>query len=138
MEPFIRPARSDDIPAVLALWKAARSHPSGTDDAASLTRLIRHDPGALLVADDDGAIAGSVIAAWDGWRGSVYRLAVGSAHRRRGLASALVAEAEKRLRSVGAVRLQATVVADDLVAMGFWSAGSWQHAAAQTRFTQSL
>jgi ribosomal protein S18 acetylase RimI-like enzyme len=43
-------------------------------------------PGALLVAEIDGVLAGSLIAAWDGWRGSFYQPAVSPEHRRRGLA----------------------------------------------------
>jgi predicted N-acetyltransferase YhbS len=59
----IRTAEPDDVTAVLALWKAAAAEPSHTDDVGSLQRLIAHDPAALLVADVDGDIGGSIIAA---------------------------------------------------------------------------
>ena len=39
-------------------------------------RLIADSPAALLVAERDGEIVGVLIAAWDGWRGNMYRLAV--------------------------------------------------------------
>lgn len=121
---------------MLELWRLAEVMPSRTDDAASLRRLIDHDRGALLVAEADGRIVGSVIAAWDGWRGTVYRLAVAPSERRRGLASRLVSEAERRLAARGAQRLQAIVVQDDSRATGFWRASDWQEQAGQLRFTQ--
>jgi GNAT superfamily N-acetyltransferase len=103
----IRVASEGDISAVLALWTLAEVEPGQTDDQASLRRLIDRDPGALLVAQAaGGALAGSVIAGWDGWRGSIYRLAVAPAHRRRGVARRLLAAAEERLAALGAVRLQ--------------------------------
>ena len=79
-----------DLPAILDLWKRTGTEPGHTDDIESLTKLITRDPGALLVAVEDETIAGSVIAAWDGWRGSIYRLAAAPSHRRRGLGTVLV------------------------------------------------
>jgi ribosomal protein S18 acetylase RimI-like enzyme len=128
-------AGAGDLPAILDLWKRAGTEPGHTDDIESLTKLIAHDPGALLVAVEDETIAGSVIAAWDGWRGSIYRLAVAPSHRRRGLGTVLVNAAVKRLRTLGAVRLQAIVVETDLQATGFWRASDWREQVARLRFT---
>ena len=83
----IRAATTEDIPAVLALWSAATVEPSATDDADGVATLLGVDPESLLLAvDDDGALVGTVIAAWDGWRGTMYRLAVLPALRRQGIA----------------------------------------------------
>jgi ribosomal protein S18 acetylase RimI-like enzyme len=131
----IRTAGAGDLPAILDLWKRAGTEPGHTDDIGSLTKLIAHDPGAVLVAAEDEAIAGSVIAAWDGWRGTIYRLAVAPSHRRRGLGTVLVSAAVKRLRTVGAVRLQAIVVETDPPATGFWRASGWTEQVARLRFT---
>jgi ribosomal protein S18 acetylase RimI-like enzyme len=128
-------AGAGDLPAILDLWKRAGTEPGHTDDIESLTKLIAHDPGAVLVAVEDEAVAGSVIAAWDGWRGTIYRLAVAPSHRRRALGTALVNAAVKRLRTVGAVRLQAIVVETDLRATGFWRASDWTEQVARLRFT---
>ncbi len=87
---------------MLELWTAADAEPSHTDDAVSLAALVAHDPAALVVAEEHGRIVGSVIAAWDGWRGSIYRLVVAPSHRRQGLARRLVGHAEDRLSEAGA------------------------------------
>lgn len=116
----IRAAGLADIPAVLRLWVAAAVHPTVTDDAGALGGLVAGQPGALLVADDGGELIGSVIAAWDGWRGSIHRLAILPARRRRGLATALVLAAVASLRARGARRIGALVVAADRDAVDFW------------------
>jgi ribosomal protein S18 acetylase RimI-like enzyme len=129
----LRTARADEIPAVLRLWDEAAAKPTRTDNAESLERLLDHDPGALIVADD-GALVGSVMATFDGWRGSIYRLAVDPAHRRTGLGRQLLEAAERRLAGLGATRLQAIVVETDDRATGFWRATGWQQQVERLRF----
>src|ERR1700722_1974595 len=123
-----------DAAAVLALWIEAETHPTITDDLESVDRLLAHDPGALLVAVADGMVVGSVIAGWDGWRGSIYRLAVHPAFRRSGVGQSLVRAAEQRLRELGARRFQAYVAGDDAQAMGFWGQSGWEEQRRTTRF----
>lgn len=133
----IRTGRLSDAGAVLLLWAESAAEPTHTDDVPSLQKLIIHDPAALIVAEDDGRLVGSVIAGWDGWRGSVYRLVVAPSHRRRGLGRRLLAEAESRLAAAGAVRNQAIVVETEPVAVGFWRATSWQQQLHRLRFVKS-
>ena len=129
-----RGATIEDVDAVLALWRDANAEPSHTDDVAGLRALLERDAGALIVAEDEGRLVGSVIAAWDGWRGSVYRLAVRPSHRRRGLGRALVAAAEERFRLLGARRRQAIVVEGDAQAVAFWRRSGWTEQVERLRF----
>ena len=78
--------------------------------------------GAVLVAQVYGAVVAALVAAFDGWRGNMYRLAVAPAFRRRGLGSRLVAAGEAQLRELGAPRVTALVAFDDVGARGFWEA----------------
>jgi ribosomal protein S18 acetylase RimI-like enzyme len=133
---MIRRATEDDIPAVLDLWAAAGSLPSVSDSPDGLAGLLAVDPQALLVAELEGVLAGSLIAAWDGWRGSFYRLAVLPERRRKGLATMLLGEGERRLRERGAVRLTAIVVEDEAGAMGFWRAAGYEHQQHRARFVR--
>jgi GNAT superfamily N-acetyltransferase len=66
--------------------------PTVSDDAASLQRLLDSSADALLVAEVDSHVVGALIAAWDGWRGNLCRLAVLPAYRRHGIARQLVGE----------------------------------------------
>jgi ribosomal protein S18 acetylase RimI-like enzyme len=124
--PTIRAACTDDIPAVLELWSLARSvHAQTPDRAVDLEQLLADDPGSLLVAEARHRIVGVLIAAWDGWRGNIYRLAVHPDHRRRGLGMALVRAGEDHLRRRGARRVSALVAHEDGVAGSLWDAAGY-------------
>lgn len=115
-----------DVAAVLELWKEARTeHASTTDRPEEVERLISDPPAVLLVAERDGEIVGSLIAAWDGWRGNMYRLAVRDGNRREGIGLALTRAGEEHLRRCGARRVTALVAFDDEEAGGFWDAAGY-------------
>lgn len=134
----VRPAGTDDIEAVLALWRAAGSAPTVTDDADGVAALLAHDPGALLVAvDEGGRVVGSLVAAWDGWRGHLYRMAAHPDVRRRGIARALVAAGEQRLAALGCRRIDAIVLADEADARALWAASGYHEQLDVTRWVKS-
>jgi ribosomal protein S18 acetylase RimI-like enzyme len=117
----IQAADHDDLGAVLRLWQEADVTPPGpTDSLEGLTRLINDPGGVLLLAVIEGRIVGSVIGGWDGWRGSIYRLAVTPKYRRRGVARQLVAEASRALFAKGAERISALVEHEHDWAISFW------------------
>jgi ribosomal protein S18 acetylase RimI-like enzyme len=130
----IRSATAQDVASVLALWNAASDMRTVTDTHDGLTRLLADDDGALILAESDGALVGSLIATWDGWRGSFYRLTVHPNSRRQRIATVLVREGERRLRALGAVRLTAIVIDDDPVAMAFWDAAGYARQQHRARF----
>ena len=138
MDAEIRSARPGDIDAVLTLWTHGDVEPTVTDDRASILRLLAHDDDALLVAERHDQIVGTLIATWDGWRGSMWRLAVHPDHRRQGIAQALVATAEQRLHSLGATRLATFVVTTDDTPSNFWAACGFQAQTHRRRFVKDL
>ncbi|MHB1519369.1 MAG: GNAT family N-acetyltransferase [Acidimicrobiales bacterium] len=132
----LRDATPDDFEGVLTLWRIADVEPTHTDDVESLTRLLDRDRFALLIAEADGQVVGTVICGWDGWRGSIYRLAVAPTHQRTGVARTLVAAGEDRLRSFGAVRLAAVVAETSPAAVGFWTTAGWERQSNRARFVK--
>lgn len=135
---LVRRGSVGDVDPVRALWRRAGAAPVSTESAADVRGLLAHDPEALLVAESEGEIVGSLIVGWNGWRGSFYRLAVDPPHRRRGLATALVQAGEERLRALGAHRLDAIVVTDEPDAMAFWAAAGYELQTARSRFVKNL
>jgi ribosomal protein S18 acetylase RimI-like enzyme len=122
----VRRGGAADLPSVSALWREARSgHASTPDRIEDLEQLVEGFPAVLLVAQRDGEIVGALIAAWDGWRGNMYRLAVRDDCRRRGVGLRLVRAGEEYLRGCGSRRVTALVAFDDKRAGGFWEAAGY-------------
>jgi ribosomal protein S18 acetylase RimI-like enzyme len=136
--PLLRRGDAADVSDLLALWRRAGASPSPTETAADLRGLLERDGEALLVAEVEGELVGSLIVGWDGWRGTFYRLAVDPAHRRRGLAAALVRAGEERLGALGSRRLGAIVESEEADAMAFWAAAGYELQTARSRFVKNI
>lgn len=106
---------------MLSVWLAAAAHATPTDKPEEVIRLMRQQPGGILVAEVEGRVVGTIICAWDGWRGKIYRLALVPDHRRQGIARQLVQEAGQRFRRIGARRASLFVISADRQARDFWS-----------------
>jgi ribosomal protein S18 acetylase RimI-like enzyme len=134
----IRLANVDDAPALLDLWERAHSTPSQTDNVSAVTQVIEAPHARVFVAEDGGAIVGSIIATFDGWRGNVYRMAVDPEHRRQGIARELVVRAAEWFEEVGARRVTALVEGDRPVAQAFWSAIGFEWQDGMRRYVMTL
>jgi ribosomal protein S18 acetylase RimI-like enzyme len=122
----VRTARPAEASAILDLWAGARSpHATTPDRIEDVHRLLAETAGSLLVADANGALVGVLIAAWDGWRGNMYRLAVLREHRRRRVGLTLVRAGENHLRRQGAHRITALVGYEDEIAQAFWESAGY-------------
>jgi ribosomal protein S18 acetylase RimI-like enzyme len=133
-----RTATAKDLPAVLELWSRARSaHAETPDTPESLDRLLATDPEALLVAED-GELVGALIAAFDGWRGNMYRLAVAPHRRREGVAQRLVEHGERRLKARGAAKVTALVGRGDEQAEALWRAAGYRDDVGIGRWVRTL
>lgn len=136
--PVIRAAVPEDARAILELWRLAGAFPTRTDNEESVRSLIAHDPRALLVAEEKGALVGSLIAAFDGWRGALFRLAVLPAYRRIGIGRALLVAGERSLLERGAARINTYAIKAEDAAIGFWNAVGYDADDRTRRFAKNL
>ncbi|MFC8246787.1 GNAT family N-acetyltransferase [Streptomyces chartreusis] len=121
----IRAATADDLDAVLAFWKTAAEGTSISDDRDGVERLVARDPEALILAELDSELVGTVIAGFDGWRCHLYRLAVHPGRRRRGIGAALLEAAEERFVRLGGRRGDAMVLERNEIAHHAWRAAGY-------------
>ncbi|HEX6519970.1 MAG TPA: GNAT family N-acetyltransferase [Streptosporangiaceae bacterium] len=119
----LRTASETDVPGLLGLWQEAAENESRPPDTGrAVTALLSRDPEALIIAEHNGTLIGSIIAGWDGWRYHLYRLAVRPGWRRRGVGSALLDAAETRLIAMGATRIDAMVFDANDLGQNMWRA----------------
>ena len=134
-----RAATAKDVQPILELWAESRSSHAETPDSADAVRiLLATDPGSLLVAHDGDTVVGALIAAFDGWRGNMYRLAVRADRRREGIARRLVEHGEQRLKEKGAPKVTALVGRGDTQAEELWRAAGYRDDVSIGRWVRSL
>ena len=121
MSVIFSPINKSQIEEVLDFWKIhAENHSRPFDSAGLVIQLIERDPDAIILAINEGKIVGTVIVGWDGWRGSIYRLAVDGNLKGQGLGRQLMEKAEERLKALGATRVNAVVYEENSAAHSFY------------------
>ena len=137
-EIVLRGCLESDIESVLELWLAAGSTPSITDTRDTLLVTINSAAASVILADIGGAVAGSIIAGFDGWRGNVYRLTGHPDFQRQGIARRLLTAAEDWLRCQGVKRVGAVVEKDHPWATGFWDSTEFYLEPLDLRYVREL
>lgn len=119
----VRTYRNADFADVKALWEAVfPGDPSWNRAEVAIPAKLAVQPDLFLVACVDGQTVGTTLAGYDGHRGWLYAVAVSPAHQRKGVGTALVKEAERRLGALGCGKLNLQVRTNNRPAVGFYRA----------------
>jgi ribosomal protein S18 acetylase RimI-like enzyme len=119
---MITPATPADASAVIALWNACALTRPWNDPQVDFDRALSNVSSDILIARNEGCVAGSVMVGFDGHRGWVYYLACQPQFQRLGIGRALMSAAETWLRERGAPKIQLMVRDDNKAALGFYEA----------------
>ena len=138
--PFeLRTATVADVDGLLGLWREAAENDSRPRDTRqAVSALLVRDPDAVILAEHDGDLIGSVIAGWDGWRCHLYRLAVRPAWRRRGVGTALLRAAEDRFKAFAAIRADAMVLDSNDLGQNLWRVSGYRRQDDWRRWVKGL
>jgi ribosomal protein S18 acetylase RimI-like enzyme len=117
----IRPYRDADEGAVVALWQACGLTRPWNPPVADIALLRGSGHGEILVATQDGGIAGGVMVGHDGHRGWIYYLAVAPSRRRSGLGGRLMRAAEAWLRERGIRKVELMIRNTNTAVTGFYA-----------------
>src|SRR5437588_3549665 len=123
----IRTFRASDSSAVAALWRAVFPNERPHNEPARIFAEKRDvQPELFFVAEIDGAVAGTVVAGYDGHRGWLYRVAVDPTHQRHGIGTALVRHAEKALAALGCPKINLQVRSNNAAVAAFYRKLGWR------------
>ena len=106
----------------LRFWNDSGASMGPTDEVTQLCQAIGSPATVLLLATADEAIVGTLLGAFDGWRGNVYRLVVHPDWRRQGIARQLVRGVEHVFAEWGVRRITVLIESDRPWAMSCWTA----------------
>lgn len=123
---LIREFRVEDYDEALALWKEAGLTLRPGDDLEGVKLKLERDPDLFLIAEEDFELVGVVMGAWDGRRGWINHLAIKPANQRKGIASALINELERRLAGKGARKVNAQIYAWNTNSLEFFKAVGYE------------
>jgi ribosomal protein S18 acetylase RimI-like enzyme len=118
---IVRAYREADEPRVLELWLLAGLTRPWNDPKKDIARKLTVQRDLFLVAELDGVLVGTVMAGYDGHRGWVNYLAVDIGQRRRGIGTALMRDAERRLRRVGCPKINLQIRRENAAVQAFYA-----------------
>jgi ribosomal protein S18 acetylase RimI-like enzyme len=105
----IRPFHTYDEQQVIRIWQECGLIRPQNDPHKDIRRKLAVRPDLFLVGVLDGQIVATVMAGYEGHRGWLNYLGVLPAYQKRGLARAIVTEAERLLRLEGCPKINLQV-----------------------------
>ena len=117
----VRPFRETDEGRVIELWTFAGLVKPWNDPKKDIARKLKVQRELFLVAELEGTVVGCGMAGYEGHRGWINYLAVDIGQRRRGIGSALMRDAERRLRLAGCPKINLQIRAENTGVQAFYA-----------------
>jgi ribosomal protein S18 acetylase RimI-like enzyme len=127
---LVRAFKEADEARVIELWTFAGLVRPWNDPKKDIARKLKVQRELFLVAELDGVIVGTVMAGYEGHRGWVNYLAVDIGQRRRGIGTALMRDAERRLRLLGCPKINLQIRRENTGVQAFYAAIGFKEDAA--------
>ena len=118
----IRVMNISDYEQVYQLWMSCSGMGLNNldDSKEGIERFLNRNPETCFVAETEQKIIGVIIVGNDGRRGYIYHTAVDTDYRNQGIATKLVNEAMKTLRSLGINKAALVVFTKNSDGNVFW------------------
>jgi len=118
--------QAEDETGLVELWKVSGIYRSWNDPHLDIARKIENMQKTgfglfLVVQDSSGKIIGSVMAGYDGHRGSVNYLAVHPEAQKQGIGRALMTEVERWCEAEGCPKINLLVRTDNEAVKAFYA-----------------
>ena len=119
-ELFIRPYRKEDKRAVIDLWIECNLVIPANNPEKDIERKLAVNPELFLVGILNETLVATCMAGYEGRRGWINLLAVAAQYRRRGIATRIMAEAEKCLKAMGCPKINLQVRTSNTAVIQFY------------------
>jgi ribosomal protein S18 acetylase RimI-like enzyme len=106
---LIRKYHPDDKEEVIDLWFECDLVTPQNNPKRDIETKLSVNPEWFLVGIMDGNVVATCMAGYEGHRGWINYLAVSPQHRRQGIATLMMAQAESRLRTAGCPKINLQV-----------------------------
>jgi ribosomal protein S18 acetylase RimI-like enzyme len=117
---LIRSYNPEDEKEVVNLWFKCNLLVPHNNPRHDIERKLKTNPEWFLVGVLDGEVVATCMVGYEGHRGWINYLAVSPHYQRRGIATRLIKEAERRLRAVGCPKINLQVRASNKEAITFY------------------
>jgi putative acetyltransferase len=116
-----------DYDACMTLWQGMEGMGlSEVDSRDGINAYLNRNPGLSLVARIQGQIIGTVLCGHDGRRGFLHHVAVALAHRKQGIAKAMVERCLARLAAEGIQKCHLFIHKENRNGEWFWRRIGWK------------
>lgn len=124
---IIRTMTIDDYDAVYALWKSIRGFGirSIDDSREGIERFLRRNPTTSVVAEDEGAVVGSILCGHDGRTGYLYHVCVHRNYRMHGIGKSMALFCVEALRAEKINKVSLIAFTQNTVGNTFWQDLGW-------------
>ena len=107
---MIRGFEHNDVDQIVAILKLNNQYGfPEVDGPEAMMRVKACNAAVFLVFETDGKVVGVIRGNYDGSRAMIHQLSVHPTYQRRGIGRALVEEAVKKFKEMGAPTVSATV-----------------------------
>lgn len=118
----IRKMDISDYDDVYSLWMSCRNMGFNNldDSREGIGKFLKRNPDTSFVCEENGFIAGVILAGNDGRRGYIYHLSVSESYRRQGVGSKLVKTCISALEQEGINKVALLVFKYNEAGNAFW------------------
>ena len=117
---MIRPYRPEDEGAVIKLWMLCNLVVPHNNPKRDIERKLQVNPEWFLVGLVGDKVVATCMAGYEGHRGWINYLAVSPSHQRRGVATMIMEEAERRLRAAGCPKINLQIRESNVDVLRFY------------------
>lgn len=111
---------------VIDLWENIFSYDAAYNaPGVVIDKKLDNKDGLFFVAKENHRIIGTIMAGYDGHRGWIYSLAVHPDYQKKGIGSALLSFTQKKLESLGCLKINLQITEGNDAVQKFYSANGY-------------